>query len=139
MCEANYPDGPHGPHTHAPWTSASNALLLWSVPTRPTRAFTALTAPAAADVAGLGDGDGEGATAAWVVVGTGSGTAGVSGLDCASDQYQCGASKVEVGREARTDGEEDREEWEDGEGTRWCGCEAGVAVPEVPQAERERA
>ena len=41
------------------------------------------------------------------------------------------------GKGLRTDGEEEREE--DGEGTRWCGCEAGVAVPEVPQAERERA
>ena len=45
--------------------------------------------------------------------------------------------RFEWGMGRRTDGEEEREE---GEGTRGCGeWEAGVAVPEVPEAERERA
>lgn len=40
-------------------------------------------------------------------------------------------------RRLRTDGEDDVEE--DGEETRWCAWEAGVAVPEVLQAEGVRA
>lgn len=74
--------------------------MLWSVPTRPTRALTAFTAPAATDVGGLGEG--RGATAGWAVVDIeGSGRTGVPGVDCAYGLVGCDEEQV-----IRTDGED---------------------------------
>jgi len=94
-----------GPHTQLPCTSASNALLLCSVPTRPTRVFAEPAALAGAVVGGAGDIAGAGTVSARCEAtgtATGSGTAAGSGL-AGTDE----------------DGEDEDEGDEDGDGTRW--------------------